>query len=446
MAKMLRNISNLLPTVFYMLCGALISMVYFELTAESRIGLPLEGKAPRKYSEHQMKLQHCACKEVLENFKLLQKKTLKIEKELIFEKNKLRTILQQLQEESISFPFEKPTSGQHKGGKDRMGKNDIKEFKSKGSNREILEKTKFPVWSFSREFIFKPSVIVDKPRVPTNKSNDIGAKRVISRGFTQACLYLKKKLKTNGCDMVHGSLSINPGLGLNLAFILQVKRKASVWWVKVNGRFKFDQRFAIDHANIIKNQNEIHIITMISDEIPLSRLKSFLEMLKALKMNGEKLYVYFSIYANTEKLETFKTCIHESKKNLNNTFVKISHVKEKFERAAARHHGVSLLPARNVVILFADIDITFDHGFLQRCQSYAQAGKSAYFPIVFSLYNPKFYPKTPSKMYVISKKRGFWRTGGLGNICVYKSDYSAVGGFDTNITGWGSEDDDLYER
>lgn len=435
-----------------MLCGALLSTIYFELITDSRTGPPMQESSyfASMYRDSQVKdSQQCRCMELLKDFKLLQERAIEIEKELISEKQKLEILLHKFiggdSAAVNSLPVEKSSP-------DRKGEVNYPQAKLKSGNskvrslnRKVSDNTKLSVWSFTPEFLFRPSLIISNPKVSTERSKDVGAKTIINKAISQSCMYLKKKLKPKSCNLVHGSLSINLLEGLQIALILQLKKKSSAF-VRMKGKFMLNDKMTIENTNIVKNQEEIHIITMISDLIPLSRLKKFLFMLGELRNKGRKHYVYFSIYANAKNLKTFRTCILESSKNFSNTVVKISHVAKKFDRAAARHHGISLLPDRNVLIFFADIDITFDNGFLQRCELYTEAYTSAYFPIVFSMYNPVFYPKNGSKTFVISKKRGFWRTTGLGNLCIYKSEYLNVGGFDTKITGWGSEDDDLYER
>lgn len=447
---MLRNICNLLPKVFYVVFGALIYWFYLELTADTKLGLGFPEKGSSGPIRcHDLQLEHyqpCKCQEVLKSFELLQKRAFNIENELYLEKKKLKTLLHKLQE-GINFnegelPSEISTNNDLSHNEQLFTTAKHPE----SSSKRVVDNAKLPIWSFSPKFIFRPSLLIKHPKVAMERSKELGAKAVINRAVSQACSFVKKKLKTQDCELVHGSLTIDLLQGLRLVFILKFQKRTSTLLVRVRSRVKMNQKFAIEEAHIVRNQAEIHIITMISDDIPLLRLKKFLEMLGNLKVTEKKIFVYLSIYASAENLEVFKACILESSKNYNNTFVKISQVTKRFERASARHHGVSLLPARNVLIMFADIDITFDNGFLQRCQSYTEAGKSSYFPMVFSMYNPTFYPKNSSKAFIISRKRGYWRTGGLGNLCVYKSDYLAAGGFDTNINGWGSEDDDLYER
>ena len=434
---MLRNISNLLPKFFYVLCGVVISIIYIELFVDK--GLGDQGNTAHHRPRNN---QNCKCEEVLETIRALQEKTLKVERELLYEKSKLKMLLQRLEDDNpseYSNIFKNTELRMHETaaifGDGVAGK----------PHGQIQSNSKLPIWSFTPKSFFQPSLIVHSPMVATDKIKDAGMKRTVKNAFTQICWHFKSRFRTKACELVHGSLAIDLTVGLRLAFVIKLKRREPTF-VKVDGLFKVDKKFSLKHANLVMFQKELHIITMISDAVPLSRLKNFLGMLKTLKRRGEVLYVYFSIFANEKNLETFRVCILEQSRTLNYTFVKISHVKHKFDRAYARHHGVSLLPKKDTLIVFADIDITFDDGFLQRCQSYTQAGKSVYFPIVFSMYNPIFYPKGSNNTFVVSRKKGFWRTTGLGNLCVYKSDYFAVGGFNTNITGWGSEDDDLYER
>jgi len=428
---MLRNISNLLPKIIYILCGVAISIIYMELFVDR--GLGEQGNTARRRPRNS---QNCKCEEVLETIRALQEKTLKVERDLLYEKSKLKILLQRVEDDN---PSEYPKLRIHETaaifGGGVIGK----------PHGQSQSNSKLPIWSFTPKYFFQPSLRVHSPMVAADKIKDAGMKRTVKNAFTQICWHFKSRFRTKTCELVHGSLGLDLTVGLRLAFVIKLKRREPAF-VKVDGLFKVDKKFSLKNANVVVFEKELHIITMISDAVPLSRLKNFLGMLKMLKRRGEVLYVYFSIFANERNSEIFRACIMEQSRTLNYTFVKISHVKHKFDRAYARHHGVSLLPKKDTLIVFADIDITFDDGFLQRCQSYTQAGKSVYFPIVFSMYNPIFYPRGSNNTFVVSRKKGFWRTTGLGNLCVYKSDYFAVGGFNTNITGWGSEDDDLYER
>ncbi|XP_045599757.2 uncharacterized protein [Procambarus clarkii] len=78
--------------------------------------------------------------------------------------------------------------------------------------------------------------------------------------------------------------------------------------------------------------------------------------------------------------------------------------------------------------------------------------KTVYYPVVFSLYNPKLvYPlfdkvvPPVSEQLAVDEQSGFWRTFGFGMACMFRRDYGASGGF-PDIRTWGGEDVALYQQ
>ncbi|MFT7815754.1 chondroitin sulfate synthase 3 [Arapaima gigas] len=119
-----------------------------------------------------------------------------------------------------------------------------------------------------------------------------------------------------------------------------------------------------------------------------------------------------------------------------------------FSRGRALEMGSSQLE-KDTLLFFCDVDLAFSADFLQRCRDNAVLGTQAYFPIIFSQYDPKIvYSGSPpdDSNFVFTKKSGFWRDYGYGIACIYKSDLLKAGGFDTSIKGWGLEDVDLFAK
>lgn len=115
-----------------------------------------------------------------------------------------------------------------------------------------------------------------------------------------------------------------------------------------------------------------------------------------------------------------------------------------FSRGLALQLGVSHF-SPNSLLFFCDVDLAFDVGFLDRCREHNVMGKRVYYPMVFSQFNQRFGNLS---MFTSSlhREKGFWRRYGFGIVCAYGQDVVSVGGFDTNIQGWGLEDVKLYEQ
>ena len=111
-----------------------------------------------------------------------------------------------------------------------------------------------------------------------------------------------------------------------------------------------------------------------------------------------------------------------------------------FEHALARNllHKVS----RNNSILFVcDVDVTFAPEALILSAAIVQPGVSAYFPIVFSLYDPEMVNLT-SKFFgtrLSTEYSGRWRPYGTGNYMLSGQDAKEYM-FDESFIGWGGED------
>lgn len=119
-----------------------------------------------------------------------------------------------------------------------------------------------------------------------------------------------------------------------------------------------------------------------------------------------------------------------------------------FSRGRALHVGISKLHKSDLAFT-CDVDMTIDRNFLNRCRRNAIQGRRVYSPEVFKYYDMdyvyKFEPK-PLYGYDISRKHGHWCTYGYGMLCMYKSDYDIVGGYDMTIEGWGGEDVQLMDN
>uniref|UniRef100_A0A3B3HE02 Hexosyltransferase n=1 Tax=Oryzias latipes TaxID=8090 RepID=A0A3B3HE02_ORYLA len=164
-------------------------------------------------------------------------------------------------------------------------------------------------------------------------------------------------------------------------------------------------------------------------------------------LNVKLLVLLFSTDNNTERVKQVEL-MREYHLKYPHADMEIKPVAGSFSRALALEVGSTHF-TNDSLLFYCDVDLLFSGDFLKRCRTYSTLGEQAYFPIIFSQYDPKvvYAGKVQSNNhYVFISKRGLWRTYGFGIVCVYKGDLVRAGGFDTSIQGWGLEDVDLYNK
>lgn len=149
-----------------------------------------------------------------------------------------------------------------------------------------------------------------------------------------------------------------------------------------------------------------------------------------------------------EDMEVIKTNVTVYKKKYPGAQFNIIAGKGHFSRGRALHTGISTLQKSDLAFA-CDVDMTINRSFLNRCRRNTIEGRRVYYPEVFKYYDMSYvyrFEPRPKYGYDISRKHGHWCTYGYGMLCIYKSDYDTVGGFDTTIEGWGGEDIQLVDN
>lgn len=173
-------------------------------------------------------------------------------------------------------------------------------------------------------------------------------------------------------------------------------------------------------------------------------LKSFEDEFLLLHDPVKLLVVYFpDVASSVEQKKAFNDYVERYP----SVEMKWIDVKGPFKRAVALQMGTDFY-GNNSLLYFCDVDLVFKREFADRCRSNAVIGKRAYFPVMFSQFNPKitFYNRRHPGHYYYSKEAGFWRWYSFGPVCAYGKDINESGGLNTNLLGWGLEDVDLYEK
>ena len=185
--------------------------------------------------------------------------------------------------------------------------------------------------------------------------------------------------------------------------------------------------------------------------VPLSQVgKRFSEFMKAYEsiclMNGENVRLVLATYGKDDVISVRKS-VQEYQEKYPGAEFRVVHGEGQFSRGRALDLGLSILNGNELAFL-CDVDMTFDLPFLNRCRLNTIQGRRVYYPEFFKYYNMDYVYRFKRKpqTYTIKREHGHWATYSYGMLCIHKSDYTAVGGFDTSIVGWGGEDVELFNK
>lgn len=217
---------------------------------------------------------------------------------------------------------------------------------------------------------------------------------------------------------------------------------------KVEKRIKLLRPLASSYIVQPSKSNSSETIHFV---VPLTnvnnRLSDFLQMYERLALiTKENVHLVLSVYGENDiKLVMQNVSIYLKK--YPKAEITVVPGSGEFSRGKALDLGMSSLND-NDLAFFCDIDMTIDRQFLKKCRRNTIQASSVYYPEVFKLYNRKYvYRKSwHPRRYSISREQGHWGYYAYGMLCMFKSDYRAIGGLDIGMVGWGGEDVDLYER
>lgn len=169
-------------------------------------------------------------------------------------------------------------------------------------------------------------------------------------------------------------------------------------------------------------------------------------------MNQEPVSLIVVLFPNDKEnsLNETKYIMQKLQSKYKNVRLAIVPVFDSFARAMALELGAARCKDDDL-LFFVDVDMVFTSESLERIRINTIQGKQAYFPIVFSEFDPSIVYSDDSvtsspNHFLINEDTGYWRQYGFGIASVYKSDLKKVGGFDTSIHGWGKEDVDLFDK
>ena len=212
------------------------------------------------------------------------------------------------------------------------------------------------------------------------------------------------------------------------------------------------------HKSVEKNYRDvIHVVLPLQGRV--AQFQKFMERFLHIGVVQDKRVSLTIVYFGKNLLSKIEQVIQLSKKVSQFEDIHLVQLKGNFSRGRGLNEGARSVAERaetgsNSLLFFCDVDIVFTQEFLERCRLNSKPGERVYYPIVFSLYNPRLVyalhqsaPPPDAQLFVISKESGFWRDFGFGMTCQYFSDFKNISGFDDeDNVGWGREDSELYKK
>ncbi|RZC31789.1 CHGN and/or Glyco transf 7C domain containing protein, partial [Asbolus verrucosus] len=214
----------------------------------------------------------------------------------------------------------------------------------------------------------------------------------------------------------------------------------------------FEQIPPIFHTENATRREVVSFILPLSGRFEV--FKRFARMFESLvESEGESVKLVLVLYKNEKSPEDFdKTSALVRRLKAQYSNIVMVGANDTFTRAKALENGLKLLDNDDLA-LFIDVDMIIDSRSLLRIRQNTVKDKSIYFPIVYSLYNPKLlnitYPLDDYSYFdshLLDEDHGFWRQFGFGIVSLYKSDYVSLGGLNLLISGWGFEDVTFYDN
>ena len=267
-----------------------------------------------------------------------------------------------------------------------------------------------------------------------------------SRGY-HAIRYDKEILGYSRYHPVFGLQFIIRLISVNLIqhFAWQKQRK-----VVLKKLFQFQQPFTSLHFRAVPSRQTetVHFVVPLVGRFENFRrfLSSFENAFLRHDKNVKLLVVYFPRLKDPRKHKQVLSMY--KKKYAQDVFHWLDVNTTVFQRGLALNMGSKYF-GKNALLSFCDVDLVFETEYLHRCRLNTISNEQVYFPIMFSQFNPNISRtgKTKAKnVFTFEKDAGLWRIHSYGPVCVYSDDVSAVGGFNTEIRGWGMEDVEFFEQ
>ncbi|CAF0887659.1 unnamed protein product [Rotaria sordida] len=213
----------------------------------------------------------------------------------------------------------------------------------------------------------------------------------------------------------------------------------------------------INTTIITSSSTPIHMIVPVSGRLPtLKRLLTnfYHVVMRSNDTDLLNVHLYVILMETAEDSgERMSTIVDHVKKFINDKQVKRIHLIEvkdgNFTRGYARSYGASRFNDTDL-LFFIDLDMIFTRDLFPRIRHHTIFHKQVYFPIIFSQYDPHYWEtlqyEANYSSFNLRDDIGYWRQYGFGMLGIYKADLRSNGNWNVEISGWGKEDVEIYDK
>ena len=201
----------------------------------------------------------------------------------------------------------------------------------------------------------------------------------------------------------------------------------------------------------------IHMIVPVSGRLPtLKRLLTNFDrvVMRSNDADLSNVYLYIILMETAEdsgeRMSTIADYIRNFIVNSQSTRVYLIEVPNgNFTRGFARSYGASRFNDTDL-LFFIDLDMIFTKDLFPRIRHHTIWNKQVYFPIIFSQYDPNYWETNENQInfssFTLRDDMGYWRQYGFGMLGIYKGDLGQAGSWNVEISGWGKEDVEIYDK
>ncbi|CAF4586740.1 unnamed protein product [Rotaria sp. Silwood1] len=201
----------------------------------------------------------------------------------------------------------------------------------------------------------------------------------------------------------------------------------------------------------------IHMIVPVSGRLPtLKRLLTNFDHIVMRSNDSDLLNVHLYIILmetaedSGERMSTLADYIKKFIQKYQSSRIHLIEVENgNFTRGYARSYGASRFNDTDL-LFFIDLDMVFTRDLFSRIRHHTIFNKQVYFPIIFSQYDPSYWETTQTSLnfssFNLRDDIGYWRLYGFGMLGIYKVDLGQIGSWNVEISGWGKEDVEIYDK